>query len=335
MFVDRAVVTFIAGRGGSGCVSFRREKFIPMGGPDGGDGGDGGDVVLTSKSDTHSLVDFKFRNLIRAQNGKNGSGSNRTGKRGESQALTVPAGTVVKSYPDERLMFDFSAGNMELVIARGGGGGRGNTRFKSSVHQAPRRANPGEKGEEIKVVLELKLIAFAGLVGLPNAGKSTLISKVSGAKPKVADYPFTTLTPHLGVVYNDHYSLVLADIPGIISGAHKGEGMGLDFLKHIERNEVLVYLIDLSVGEGLSPSPLESYETLRRELGSYKSSLLNKKSFVVGNKVDLLDINSRSGADELAADCARRSLDFVEISALKERNLEMFKKRLFGFYHEH
>jgi GTP-binding protein len=241
---------------------------------------------------------------------------------------------VVKSFPDERLMFDFSAQDMELVIARGGSGGRGNTRFKSSVRQAPRRADPGEKGEKIKVVLELKLIAFAGLVGLPNAGKSTLISKVSAARPKVAEYPFTTLTPHLGVVYFDHDSLVLADIPGIIAGAHKGEGMGLDFLKHIERNEVLVYLIDLSAADGSSQSPLASFEILRGEIGAYKSSLLGKKSLVVGNKADLLAEDTRRGADELAAACRSEGVDYIEISALKETNLEGFKKRLFKYYHD-
>jgi GTP-binding protein len=250
MFVDRANVEFIAGKGGDGCVSFRREKFVPRGGPNGGDGGNGGNIVLKSDSDIHSLVDFKFRKIIRSENGKPGGNSLKTGKSGQNIILGVPVGTIVKSFPDEKVICDFSVSGQELIIARGGSGGWGNARFKSSVQQAPRKFLQGKKGESIKVVLDLKLIAFAGLVGLPNAGKSTLISKISNARPKIADYPFTTITPNLGVVYRDYDSLVLADIPGIIEGAHRGTGMGSQFLKHIERTRVLVYIIDV-LGAGI------------------------------------------------------------------------------------
>jgi GTP-binding protein len=330
MFVDRAVVTFIAGDGGDGCISFRREKFVPKGGPDGGDGGDGSSIILISKSGKHSLVDFKFRNIVRSPKGRNGSGANKSGKNGRNEILPVPAGTVVKTYPDEKLIFDFDREAIEWVVARGGKGGRGNTRFKSARHQTPRIAEPGGKGETIKVILELKLIAFAGLVGLPNAGKSTLISKLSAAKPKIADYPFTTLTPHLGVVYNGYDSLVMADIPGIIEGAHRGEGMGQDFLRHIERNKLLVFLIDLSADS--FPLPLETFEVLRNELKLYKSSLTAKKFMVVGNKIDLVAEKSRERVDELKKFCRQSKIDYVEISALMNINLDNLKQKIFGYF---
>ena len=332
MFVDKAVVTFIAGDGGNGCISFRREKFVPRGGPDGGDGGRGGHIILCSRATKNSLVDFKFRNIVKASRGENGRGSNRFGKSGTDEVLSLPPGTIVKTFPDEKIIFDFDRGNLEFIIARGGRGGRGNAHFKSSVRQAPRIAQRGEKGESIKVVLELKLIAFAGIVGLPNAGKSTLISKISAAKPKIADYPFTTLTPHLGVIYGEHDSVVVADIPGIIEGAHLGEGMGLDFLKHIERNEVLVFLIDISQNQ--PSTPLEVFAMLRNELKSYKPALMAKKFLVVGNKVDLVDGGSRESADRLQAYCQENKIAYIEISALKGLNLNRFKEQLFDYYHE-
>jgi GTP-binding protein len=330
MFVDRAIVTFKAGNGGNGCLSFRREKFVPKGGPDGGDGGNGGDIVLVCKSGNESLVDFKFRNLIKAENGVPGKGGNKTGKNGKDEILYVPTGTVVKTFPDERIMADLTEEGQRFVIAEGGKGGRGNARFKSSVNQAPRITESGQTGETIKVVLELKLIAFAGLVGLPNAGKSTLISRVSGAKPKIADYPFTTLSPNLGVVYWDYESLVLADIPGIIEGAHRGEGMGLDFLRHIERNRVLVFLLDIS-GFTEQP-PLTTLKTLMAELRSYDRHLLKKDFMVVGNKVDLLEGRERDSADELASFCRQNDYSYLEISAVKGIRLEEFKSKLFEFY---
>ena len=331
MFVDSAVVTFIAGKGGNGCVSFRREKFIPRGGPDGGNGGDGGSIILTSKKSKNSLIDFKYRNIIKAEKGKNGSGANKIGKNGKDEIIVVPAGTVVKTYPEGRPVFDFSTEGMDFIIVKGGRSGYGNAHFKSAVNRAPRFARPGEQGESVKVILELKLIAFAGLVGLPNAGKSTLISKISGAKPKIADYPFTTLTPHLGVVYKGYDSLVVADIPGIIAGAHKGDGMGLDFLRHIERNKVLVFLLDAS---GYAPTPpFKTFNILREELMSYKANLLRKKAIVAANKIDLLSERNED-IEEIKNHCAENKIPYIEISALKGINLEKFKAKLFELYDE-
>lgn len=334
MFVDSAVVTFIAGKGGDGCVSFRREKYVPKGGPNGGDGGSGGDIILVSESSNNSLVDFKFKRIIKAEKGTPGSGSNKTGKNGEDKIIAVPAGTVIKTYPDEKPVFDFSEEGMTFILAKGGKGGAGNARFKSSTNRAPKYAQNGAKGEEITVMLELKLIAFAGLVGLPNAGKSTLISKISGAKPKIADYPFTTLVPHLGVVYNEFDSLVVADIPGIIEGAHRGEGMGLNFLRHIERNKVLIFLLDVS--PYADESPLDTLLTLRDELKSYKANLVRKKQLVVANKIDLLESgesgDGREHVDALRDHCREKGYPYLEISALKEQNIMQFKKTLFELY---
>lgn len=337
MFVDTAVVTFIAGKGGDGCVSFRREKYIPKGGPNGGDGGDGGSIILVSSKDTHSLIDFKNLNVVRAPRGVNGMGSNKTGKNGENKVIPVPPGTLVKTYPDEKTIFDFSDTDISFTIVKGGQGGQGNARFKSSTNQAPKYARPGKPGESVKVVLELKLIAFAGLVGLPNAGKSTLISRISGAKPKIADYPFTTLSPNLGVVYQDYDNLVVADIPGIIEGAHKGEGMGLSFLRHIERNKVLIYLLDVSPYAG--ESPLETLKVLRGELESYNPALLRKKSLVAANKTDLLEDGPdhqpyRETLQQLSQYCREQQLPFLEISAMKGTNLNRLKNLLFDLYHE-
>ena len=336
MFADSAVVTFIAGKGGNGCVSFRREKFVPKGGPDGGDGGDGGSIILTSDGNSHSLIDFKFENTIRAEKGAPGTGGKKSGKKGNDKILKVPPGTVVKTYPDEKLIFDFTEAGVNFIITKGGKGGLGNTHFKSSVNQAPRFAQKGKPGEAIKVLLELKLIAFAGLVGFPNAGKSTLISRISGAKPKIADYPFTTLTPHLGVVYQGYESLMMADIPGIIEGAHRGEGMGLNFLKHIERNKVLVFLLEVSPYATLAP--LEAFHILREELKSYNVSLLRKKHFVVANKIDLLEIDpdgaGKKNLEDLRNYCLKENLPFQEISAVKDLNLNRFKEKLFQLYHE-
>lgn len=337
MFIDTSVVTFIAGKGGDGCVSFRREKYIPKGGPNGGDGGDGASIILVSSKDTHSLIDFKNLNVIRAPKGVNGMSSNKTGKNGENKIIHVPPGTVVKTFPDEKPIFDFNDAGIEFTIVKGGKGGQGNARFKSSTNQAPKFARPGKPGESVKVVLELKLIAFAGLVGLPNAGKSTLISRISGAKPKIADYPFTTLSPNLGVVYQDYDNLVVADIPGIIEGAHKGEGMGLHFLRHIERNKVLIYLLDTS--PYADEPPLETLEVLRSELKKYNPALLRKKSLVAANKIDLLEDGPdhqpyRDALEQLSDYCSRHELPFLEISAMKGTNLNRLKNRLFELYRE-
>ncbi|MCP5051642.1 MAG: GTPase ObgE [bacterium] len=337
MFVDSVVVSFTAGKGGDGCASFRREKYIPKGGPNGGDGGDGGSIILTSKTKCNSLIDFKNLYNVKADKGVNGMGSNKTGRNGKDKILEVPPGTVVKTFPDEELIFDFSEPDMSFPIVKGGNGGLGNVHFKSSTNRAPRKSTPGKPGESIKVILELKLIAFAGLVGFPNAGKSTLISKISGAKPKIADYPFTTLFPNLGVVYRDYDTLVVADIPGIIEGAHLGEGMGLDFLKHIERNKVLIFLLDAS---GYTErSPLETLKVLRDELKSYKSGLLRKQSFVVANKLDLVkddpadNGNAPHYLEELRDYCSKENLPYIEISALLGTSLNRFKAKLFELYH--
>jgi GTP-binding protein len=329
MFVDRAIVSFQAGNGGDGCLSFRREKFIPRGGPDGGDGGRGGDIVLVSSPVCQSLTDFKYKRRFEAENGGPGRGRKCSGRDGADVVLQVPAGTVVKTCPDEKLIFDFDRVGLTFVLARGGKGGRGNVHFKSSVNQAPRRVEKGEAGEAIQVVLELKLIATAGLVGLPNAGKSTLISKISAARPKIADYPFTTLTPHLGVVDFAGRSMVVADIPGILEGAHRGEGMGLEFLRHIERTRVLLFVVDVSPYSPLPP--LKNFQVLENELARYHPQLLRKRIMVAANKVDLAAAD-RSAIDGLRKYCRQRKIPYVEISALKGTNLDKMKKMLFSLH---
>ena len=329
MFIDRAIVSFSAGNGGDGCLSFRREKFIPHGGPDGGDGGKGGDIILVSSQVCQSLTDFKYKRQFDAENGGQGRSKKRTGKNGNNIILQVPAGTVVKTFPDEKLIYDFEHMGQEFVLAKGGKGGRGNIHFRSSVNQAPRRIEKGVKGEAIKVVLELKLIAFAGLVGLPNAGKSTLISKISAARPKIADYPFTTLIPNLGVVDFKKKSLIVADIPGILEGAHQGEGMGLEFLRHIERTQVLLFIIDVSPYSSLPP--LKNFEVLENELKMYHQRLLQKKIVVVASKIDLA-AEDRTAIDSLQNFCRKRKIPYVEISALKGINLEKLKQIIFAFH---
>jgi len=331
MFVDFVKVTFIAGKGGNGCIGFRREKFVPKGGPDGGDGGNGGSIILKSILKVNSLFDFRFNAVVKAEKGKDGSGSNKMGRRGKDKVLYVPYGTVIKTHPDEKLIFDFMDEDNEFIITKGGRGGLGNAHFKSSLNQTPKRATKGKKGETIDVVLELKLIAFAGLVGFPNAGKSTLISKLTDAKPKIADYPFTTLSPNLGVVYNGLDSLVIADIPGIIEGAHAGEGMGVNFLKHIERNKVLIFLIDAS---GYSRNePMETFSILWKELESYKTTLIKKKLLVAANKLDLIG-EKREKLNILKKFCKQKSFPYMEISALTGINLDQLKKRLFAYFYE-
>lgn len=312
-------------------MSFRREKYIAKGGPDGGDGGNGGSIILVSEKSNNSLIDFKYRKVIKGKKGANGSGSNKTGKSGKDIVITVPAGIVIKTYPGEKPLFDFSRDGMKFTLVRGGKGGKGNTHFKSSKNQTPSFSQKGTKGESLTVLLELKLISFAGLVGLPNAGKSTLISKISRAKPKIADYPFTTLAPHLGMVYKDYDSLVVADIPGIIQGAHRGEGMGLNFLKHIERNKVLIFLLDISPHAEMPP--MDTLNILKDELKLYKANLMKKKQFVVANKIDLLKEN-RKKIDKVKDLCHTKDIPYLEISALKEINLNQFKEKLFELYHE-
>jgi len=331
MFVDRAELSLTAGRGGNGSASFRREKFVPRGGPDGGDGGNGGNVVLVADPRSASLVDYKFQRKFVAQNGQGGSGKKCTGRTGEDLRLPVPVGTLVKTFPDERVIADLDREGMELIIVRGGRGGRGNFHFRSSVNRAPKRCEKGETGETTTVVLELKLIAAAGLVGLPNAGKSTLISKISGAKPKIADYPFTTLSPNLGVVYEGTHSLVVADIPGLIEGAHLGLGMGLEFLRHVERTRVLVILIDVS--PWAEHTPVETFHILESELAHHKTELLAKRWLVAANKIDLVS-GRPAGLAALKGLCTRRHLPYVEMSAAAGTNLDGFRRRLFALADE-
>ncbi len=282
-FVDEASIYVEAGKGGHGCVSFRREKFIPRGGPDGGDGGKGGDVIVAGKSNLASLLDFKYKRKYKAQNGKAGSGQNKTGKNGTDSIIYVPLGTIIFREPDMVELFNITKDGEQYVAARGGRGGRGNTRFVTPTHRAPLEHDEGEEGETLSLKLVLKLLADIGLVGLPNAGKSTLISRLTDARPKVGDYPFTTLTPALGVLRNAEQTFVIADIPGIIEGASAGKGLGITFLKHIERTKVLLIILDVS-----SQSMKNDYETLIDELKKYKEEMLHKEKIIVLNKIDLV-----------------------------------------------
>jgi GTP-binding protein len=283
MFIDRVVVKVEAGTGGSGASSFRREKFVPMGGPDGGDGGRGGDVIVRGDANLSTLLDFTYRDFWKAERGEHGMGSNKTGRSGESVVLPVPPGTVIRDADSGEFIGEILEDGEDLVVARGGRGGRGNAAFASATHQAPREWQPGEEGQRRNLELELKLIADVGLVGQPNAGKSTLLSLISAARPKIADYPFTTLAPNLGVVQlSDHRTFVVADIPGIIEGAHEGRGLGLQFLRHIERTRVLAFLVPVD-----SMDWQGEYDTLRREIRSYSEELATKPHCVVFTKMDL------------------------------------------------
>jgi GTP-binding protein len=284
VFIDRAVVKIEAGTGGSGCVSFRREHRVPFGGPDGGDGGRGGSVIVRADSNLATLLDYTYRDKWAAERGEHGMGSNMTGRSGEDVVLPVPPGTVIKDLDTgERLGEVLEHGN-EVVVARGGRGGKGNSFFVTSTHQAPREWQPGEEGEHRTLELELKLIADVGLVGQPNAGKSTLLSVISAARPKIADYPFTTLSPNLGVVpLSDHRTFVVADIPGIIEGAHEGRGLGLQFLRHIERTRILAFLVPIDAMDWQA-----EYDGLRAEVSAYSETLAAKPHCVVFSKMDLL-----------------------------------------------
>ncbi len=294
-FVDEAVITVQAGHGGSGCVSFRREKFIPKGGPDGGDGGKGGDVVLKADTQRRTLYHFRFKRQFNAPNGQPGQGSRKSGRDGQDLVIGVPPGTIVSDAETGQVIKDFLEPGESFVLAKGGRGGRGNSHFKTSTHRTPRFAQPGESGEGYQLKLELKLLADVGIIGLPNAGKSTLISKISSAHPKIGDYPFTTLTPELGVVHTDWADpFVVADIPGLIDGAHHGAGLGIQFLRHIERTRVLIHLIDASA---IDPeTPLTSYETIQRELVSYNPQLREKPQLLVLSKMDLPDVEALAEA---------------------------------------
>ncbi len=285
-FIDEAKIYIKAGNGGRGCVSFRREKFVPRGGPDGGDGGHGGDVVITASVSKRTLLDLKFRQHYVARHGGDGEGSKRTGKDSENVEISVPVGTVIRDAETKELLADLKMDGASFVAAKGGMGGRGNARFATATRQAPRFAQPGIEGEERWITLELKLLADVGIVGLPNVGKSTLISRISAARPKIADYPFTTLIPNLGVVqFGDHDSFVVADIPGLIEGAHEGMGMGIRFLRHVERTSVLLHVIDISSEE--SRGAWHDYELINRELAFFSPEMLSKAQIVAIGKIDL------------------------------------------------
>lgn len=317
-FIDEVTITVVAGKGGNGCVSFRREKYVPRGGPDGGGGGEGGSVVVEASQRKHSLLDFRYRNLFRAEPGRNGAGQNRQGRSGDDLLVEVPVGTVAKDPLTGEILSDLTEDGQRWIAAKGGRGGKGNSHFVSSTHRTPRFAQEGQPGEERNLKLELKLIADVGLVGLPNAGKSTLVSAVSAARPKIADYPFTTLTPNLGVVqYDDAPPFVMADVPGLIEGAHEGAGLGVRFLKHIERTRLLVHVVDLS--RVPSDNPLEPFKQIEHELESYSENLRKKPRIIVLNKTDLV----KNGKDLAKIEKSYRELGLpvLLISSLKREGL--------------
>jgi GTP-binding protein len=325
MFIDEAKIRVKAGDGGNGCMAFRREKFVPRGGPSGGDGGKGGDVVMESSERHNTLVHFRFNPEHKAERGRHGEGSNKTGRDGGDVLLKVPVGTIV--YDDEtgEKAFEFTSADQKFVIARGGRGGRGNARFATSVHQAPRECEAGRPGEEHTYRLELKLLADVGLVGYPNVGKSTLISRISSARPKIADYPFTTLEPNLGVVAvgdaRDEVSFVVADIPGLIEGAHTGAGLGTQFLRHVERTRLLVHLVDASDASGRD-DVVKDVEVITGELASFGAGLEAKPVIMVASKID---VANKDKVAALKKYCKKKKLKLYEISAVTGKGIEELK----------
>jgi GTPase len=323
MFVDEAKIHLTGGKGGNGCMAFRREKYVPRGGPSGGDGGRGGTVYLASSEHCNTLLKFRYNREFTAERGRHGEGSNRHGKDGKDLVIDVPVGTVVYRDQTDDKLWDFSAPGQTFPAARGGRGGRGNAQFATSVNQAPRRVEPGESGENVMLRLELKLLADVGLVGFPNVGKSTLISRLSAARPRIADYPFTTLEPHLGVVGLDmDRSFVMADIPGLVEGAHEGRGLGMRFLKHIERTRVLIHMID--VAESTQRDPVEDYRVILSELESFSSELAKKPMLLVASRVDLAGTGER--LERLRQFCQSHGAPLLEISAVTGLGLEELKR---------
>ena len=328
MFIDEAVIRVKAGDGGNGCMAFRREKFVPRGGPSGGDGGRGGDIVMESSERHNTLVHFRFNPEYKAERGRHGEGSNCTGRDGESVVLKVPMGTIVYDKETGEKVHDFSHADERIVVAHGGRGGRGNQHFATSTHQAPREHEPGSPGEEKVLRLELKLLADVGLVGYPNVGKSTLISRISAARPKIADYPFTTLQPNLGVVsigdppHEDSY--LVADIPGLIEGAHTGSGLGTQFLRHIERTRVLAHLIDVSDASGRS-DPIADFNVIMNELASFGAGLESKPMVLVAAKMDVANPEKLAKVRKHAK---KLKLDLYEISAVTGQGIAELKYAL-------
>ena len=325
MFIDEAKVRVKAGDGGNGCMAFRREKFVPRGGPSGGDGGKGGDVVMESSERHNTLVHFRFNPEHKAERGRHGEGSNKTGRDGGDVVLKVPVGTIVYDDESGEKAFEFTKADQKFVIARGGRGGRGNARFATSVHQAPREHEAGRPGEEHVYRLELKLLADVGLVGYPNVGKSTLISRISSARPKIADYPFTTLEPNLGVVVvgdaRDEVSFVVADIPGLIEGAHTGAGLGTQFLRHVERTRLLVHLVDVSDASGRA-DVVKDVEVIMGELASFGAHLEDKPMIMVASKID---VANKDKLAKLKRYSKKHKLKLYEISAVTGKGIEELK----------
>ena len=321
MFIDYAKIKLQAGNGGPGIVAFHREKYIDKGGPSGGNGGRGGNIIFATNPNLHTLQDIRYRRLYKAQNGKSGGANKRTGKSGEDLVIQVPCGTIIKDLNTNNVVFDMIKENENYIICQGGIGGKGNYNFKSSVQQTPRFSQEGIPGEELHVELELKVLADVGLVGLPNAGKSTLLSVMTTAKPKIADYPFTTLQPHLGIVkYGEYQSFVMADIPGLIEGASKGKGLGHQFLKHIERNRILLFLVDI-----LEPNPQDVFDKLSNELSSFNKTLMDKPTLVVRTKRDTMD-----EAKNLE-NWKNFSEEYIDISSVSNTGLDILKDRLVSF----
>jgi GTP-binding protein len=330
MFIDEATIRVKAGDGGNGCLAFRREKFVPRGGPSGGDGGDGGDIVMESSERHNTLVHFRFNPEYKAQRGRHGEGSNKKGREGEGITLKVPVGTILFDADTGEKIHDFSLPDERLVVACGGRGGRGNARFATSTHQAPREHEDGRPGEERVFRLELKLLADVGLVGYPNVGKSTLISRISAARPKVADYPFTTLQPNLGVVVvgeaREEKSFVVADIPGLIEGAHLGAGLGTQFLRHIERTRLLAHMVDVSDDSG-RPDPVKDVEVITKELKSFGGKLDEKPTILVASKID---VANKEKLVQLKKYAKKQGMDLYPISAVTGKGIDELKFAMAG-----
>ena len=321
MFIDEVRIRVKAGDGGNGCLAFRREKFVPRGGPSGGDGGRGGDVVFVASEHHNTLLHFRFNPEHEAERGRHGEGSQRTGREGAGKDVPVPVGTIVYDEATGEVLHDFTQPGERFVVAKGGKGGRGNQHFATPTHQAPTEHEPGRPGEEKKLRLELKLLADVGLVGFPNAGKSTLISRISAARPKIADYPFTTLEPNLGVVSAGDETFVVADIPGLIEGAHLGHGLGVQFLKHVERTRLLVHLVDVS--ETTGRDPVEDFRIVMEELEGFSPDLIRKPMVVAASKVDVAQDKAR--INSLKALAAEKGLPFYEISSVTGQGIEDLK----------
>ena len=321
-FLDQAKIYIKAGDGGAGSASFRREKYIEFGGPDGGDGGNGGSVILESEENLNTLIDFRYRQHFKAETGKSGSKKNKTGAGGKDLILKVPVGTQIYEEDNNTLIYDLTKNKERFVVATGGKGGLGNTRFKSSTNRTPRKKTGGKKGEEFWIWLQLKVIADVGIIGLPNAGKSSFLSKCTKAKPKIANYPFTTINPNLGVLNINHKEIVLADIPGLIEGSHKGIGLGDKFLRHIERCKTLIHLIDISEKDILG-----NYLKIKSELSKYDKKILKKTEIIIFNKLDLIDMDSITKKLENFRKKIKKNFEIT--SLLSGQNFEKIKKIIY------